>query len=268
MSKKQKIMRAVVVFVSFGLIITLFGFVGNKKGNARITSVSIQIDNSEEVRFLNETEVNTLLAERNLKTIGASNNQLEPSRMEQAIRAHPAVKTANVYAGFDGVLHIEIEQRKPIVRVLDLFNNSYYIDEEGNYFPTIDRFTCRVPVATGFITDRFHTRNMKISEVMANDSLADLGVTDDIYTYMALIHRDDFLLALTEQLYVNFDGEIELIPKAGPTSVLLGNAHMAENKLSRLKVFYRKGLPLVGWDTYSALNLKYKEQIICTKKPH
>jgi cell division protein FtsQ len=109
---------------------------------------------------------------------------------------------------------------------------------------------------------------MKISEVMANDSLAGLGVTDDIYTYMALIQRDKFLMALTEQLYVNFDGEIELIPKAGPTSILLGDAHMAESKLSRLKLFYRKGLPLAGWDTYSAVNLKYKEQIICTKKPH
>jgi cell division protein FtsQ len=85
---------------------------------------------------------------------------------------------------------------------------------------------------------------------------------------MRLIQRDKFLMALTEQLYVTIDKEIELIPKAGPTSILLGNADMAENKLSRLKVFYRKGLPAAGWDTYSALNLKYKDQIICTKKPH
>jgi cell division protein FtsQ len=268
MSKKQKIIRVVLLFVSFGLIVTLFGFVGNKKGNARITSVLISIDNSEEVRFLNETEIKTLLAERNIKTIGASNNELEPSKMEKAICEHPAVKTANVYAGFDGVLHIEIEQRKPIVRVLDLLNNSYYIDEDGNYFPTIERFTCRVPVATGFIADRFHTRNLNISEVIPNDSLAKVGVTDDIFTYMRLIQRDKFLMALTEQLYVTIDKEIELIPKAGPTSILLGNADMAENKLSRLKVFYRKGLPAAGWDTYSALNLKYKDQIICTKKPH
>jgi len=268
MSKKQKIMRVAGVCLAFGLIVTLFGFVGNKKGNARIASVSIQIDNSEEVRFLNETEIKTLLAERNLKTIGASNNELEPSKMEKAICEHPAVKTANVYAGFDGVLHIEIEQRKPIVRVLDLFDNSYYIDEDGNYFPTIDRFTCRVPVATGFIADRFHTRNLNISEVTANDSLAKVGVTDDIFTYMHLIQRDKFLMALTEQLYVTVDKEIELIPKAGPTSIFLGNADMAENKLARLKVFYRKGLPAAGWNTYSTLNLKYKDQIICTKKPH
>jgi cell division protein FtsQ len=268
MSKKQKIVRVAALFAFFGFIITLFGFVGNKRGNATISSVAIQIDNSEEVRFLNETEVKTILQERNLKTIGATNGKLEPSKMEQALLEHPAVKSANVYTGFDGVLHIEIEQRKPIVRVLDLLNNSYYIDKEGNYFPTLERFTCRVPVATGFITDRFHTRNMTISEVMANDSLSQTGVTDDIYTYMQLIQRDELLMALTEQLYVNVDGEIELIPKAGPTSILLGTAEQAENKLSRLKVFYRKGLPAAGWDIYSALNLKYKDQIICTKKPH
>lgn len=268
MSKWQKIIRLVGIVLLFALITTLFGFVGSKRGNAKISKLSIVIDNSQDIRFLNETEVKTILNEKNLKTIGASNNELEPFEMEKALLAHPAVKAVDAWAGFDGVLHIEIQQKKPIVRVLDLLNNSYYIDDEGNYFPTIEHFTCRVPIATGFITDRFHTRNMKISEVMANDSLAGLGVTDDIYTYMALIQRDKFLMALTEQLYINFDGEIELIPKAGPTSILLGDAHMAESKLSRLKLFYRKGLPLAGWDTYSAVNLKYKEQIICTKKPH
>lgn len=268
MSKWMKIIRLAGIVMVFAFITTLFGFVGKKRGNAKISKLSIAIDNSEEIRFINETEVTTFLKEKNLKTIGATNKECKPFEIEKAILAHPAVKSVDAWLGFDSILHIEIEQKRPIVRVLDILNTSYYIDEEGNYFPTIERFTCRVPVATGFISDQFHTRNMKVADVIANDSLASVGITDDIFTYMSLIHRDTFLLALTEQLYVNLDGEIELIPKAGPTSILLGNAHMAENKLSRLKVFYRKGLPIAGWDTYSALNLKYKEQIICTKKPH
>jgi cell division protein FtsQ len=268
MSKWQKIIRLVGIVLLFALITTLFGFVGSKRGNAKISKLAIVIDNSEDIRFLNESEVKTILNEKNLKTIGASNNELEPFEMEKALLAHPAVKAVDAWAGFDGVLHIEILQKKPIVRVLDLLGNSYYIDEEGFYFPTLETFTCRVPVATGFITDRFHTRNINVSEVISNDSLKQVSATDDIFTYMNLIRRDKLLLALTEQLYVNIDGEIELIPKAGPSSVLLGNAEMAENKLARLKVFYRKGLPSVGWDTYQALNLKYSEQIICTKKPH
>jgi cell division protein FtsQ len=268
MSKKQKIVRLTGIVLVFGLITTLFGFVGSKRGNAKISKLSIVIDNSEDIRFLNEAEVKTILIEKNLKTIGASNNELEPNKIEKALLAHPAVKSVDAWAEFDGVLHIKIQQKKPIVRVLDLLNNSYYIDADGSYFSTLESFTCRVPIATGFIVDRFHTRNMNVSEVLSNDSLKEVSVTDDIFTYMNLISRDKLLMALTEQLYVNVDGEIELIPKAGPASVLLGNAELAENKLARLKVFYRKGLPSVGWETYQTLNLKYSEQIICTKKPH
>jgi len=39
-----------------------------------------------------------------------------------------------------------------------------------------------------------------------------------------------------------------------------------EDKLTRLKLFYQKALPKVGWEKYSSINVKYRKQIICTKK--
>jgi cell division protein FtsQ len=37
-------------------------------------------------------------------------------------------------------------------------------------------------------------------------------------------------------------------------------------KLENLKLFYQKALPKVGWERYSSINLKYKNQIVCTIK--
>ena len=39
-----------------------------------------------------------------------------------------------------------------------------------------------------------------------------------------------------------------------------------EKKLENLKLFYEKAIPKVGWEKYSIINLKYKNQIVCTKK--
>ncbi|MCD7935525.1 MAG: cell division protein FtsQ, partial [Tannerellaceae bacterium] len=33
-----------------------------------------------------------------------------------------------------------------------------------------------------------------------------------------------------------------------------------------LQVFYEQAIPKVGWDKYSLINLKFKDQIVCTKK--
>ncbi len=39
-----------------------------------------------------------------------------------------------------------------------------------------------------------------------------------------------------------------------------------ETKLQNLKLFYDQAIPIVGWEKYSVISLKYKNQIVCTKK--
>jgi cell division protein FtsQ len=31
-------------------------------------------------------------------------------------------------------------------------------------------------------------------------------------------------------------------------------------------VFYKKAIPMVGWEAYSSINLKFKGQIVCVKR--
>ena len=48
--------------------------------------------------------------------------------------------------------------------------------------------------------------------------------------------------------------------------VYLGKLENFEDKLARLKEFYKKGLNRVGWNKYSRINLEFNNQIICTKR--
>ena len=68
------------------------------------------------------------------------------------------------------------------------------------------------------------------------------------------------------KIYVADNGEVELVPRVGEHTVLLGTPTRVEEKLARLKEFYTEGLNKVGWNKYSALNLKYDNQVICKKK--
>ena len=52
----------------------------------------------------------------------------------------------------------------------------------------------------------------------------------------------------------------------GSHKIILGSAHDLEKKFEKLKVFYRKGLEKVGWDRYQTINLKFENQVVCTKR--
>jgi cell division protein FtsQ len=64
------------------------------------------------------------------------------------------------------------------------------------------------------------------------------------------------------------DKEIEMIPKLGADAILIGDKTNLKEKLRKLKLFYLKGLPQSGWKEYALINLKFHDQLICTKTTH
>ncbi len=59
---------------------------------------------------------------------------------------------------------------------------------------------------------------------------------------------------------------LELIPRAGNHTVVLGELDGTEReRLENLRLFYRRTLWHEGWEAYSVINIKYQNQIVCTK---
>ncbi len=60
--------------------------------------------------------------------------------------------------------------------------------------------------------------------------------------------------------------QIELIPRAGDHTIVLGELDgTEEERLAGLKIFYRRALWHEGWEAYTTVNIKYRNQIVCTK---
>ena len=57
-----------------------------------------------------------------------------------------------------------------------------------------------------------------------------------------------------------------MAPKIGDHVIELGSPDDLDSKFDNLLAFYRKGMPRAGWDTYSKISLKFKDQVVCTKK--
>jgi cell division protein FtsQ len=55
------------------------------------------------------------------------------------------------------------------------------------------------------------------------------------------------------------------VPLIGDQKIILGNARRLENKFDRLKTFYKKAMPYVGWQQYRSINLKFNGQVVCKR---
>ena len=64
----------------------------------------------------------------------------------------------------------------------------------------------------------------------------------------------------------NRNQEFEIIPRVGAHQILLGNAENLELKFRNLKILYEEGLAYEGWNKYEIINLKYNNQVICSKR--
>ena len=52
----------------------------------------------------------------------------------------------------------------------------------------------------------------------------------------------------------------------GNHKIVFGGVENLESKFEKLMFFYKKGLNKTGWNEYSEINLKYKDQVVCTKR--
>lgn len=263
---KKIISIAIWSFFIAVLVISL-GFSGSQLKKVKCKEIIVQIVDTTGYSFVEEKDINELLNQKGFKIIDNNIESFPLNKIETALRNHPSVKSAEVYNTFDGILHIDIEQRNPVLRIINENNESYYIDNEGALFPLSEKYTARVLVANGFINEPYNIHYKKnIEQIKEKDSLLRKYMVDDLFTLAKFINSNYFYNSLIEQIYINSNKEIELVPKIGNFTILLGNTEDLKNKFENLKAFIQIGLSREGWDKYETINIKYKNQVVCTKK--
>ncbi len=88
---------------------------------------------------------------------------------------------------------------------------------------------------------------------------------NNLYRLGMFIMKNDFLKALIEEVYVNKNGEFELIPRLRNQLIIFGTTENMNEKFERLMIFYKKGLSITGWQRYNVINIKFRNQVICSK---
>ena len=223
------------------LMVFLYAFSSARNNSRKITQLDIKFK-SENNLFITRNNVSKLLIQNEEPVTNLRKEVLALNRLESALNLNPMIKKAQVYVDIEGTLIAEIEQKKPIARVYT--NASYYIDDEGSYMPLSSNYSARVPLVTGFV---------------------EKNKLDNIFKIAKKITEDEFLKKHIVEIRQNEDQTIELKLRNREFKVQLGSLTKLDKKISNLKAFYKKALKDKIVDTYTIVNLKFDNQVVCTK---
>jgi len=188
-------------------------------------------------------------------------SEINTEKINNEIKKNPYIDKTNVKISINGKLKIRIIQKNPIVRVINKKNQNMFIDIKGDIITHKPNHPLRLLIANGNINEIYKNKTN------INNSKYKKTKTYKIYYLAKHIKENKFLNSQIQQIYINSKtGDIELLPYVGEHTIVFGDIDNTEEKLEKLIIFYKKGLRNIDWNKYKTLNLKYKHQVVCSKK--
>lgn len=264
MSKLKKMIRPIGIAAAIIGVVLALGFVERTADRAPITDLEVTVLEAEGMHFIDEVAVKHEVLDQGIAVMGAATGAVDVTGIEERLKSIPSVAKAEVYHTLDGKLHARVQPRVPVVRVYNMDGGSFYIDKEGWTMPLSPSYTARVLVVTGQLNEPGATHG--VYSVYATDSLQRACRSDDIHRLAMFINEDPLWCALIDQVVVTPQGEFELIPRIGPSRVLLGDGSALPERFGKLRIFYEKGIPKADWRRYGRIDLRFADQIVCTKR--
>lgn len=260
----KKWVKRIAWIVFICSVLVFISFTQNTQDALVVDKPEIIIHVDGENAFLTKDELYIRLKRKGFIFPNQANKDLKTAIIEDYIRSMSEVKDVKVFTNLGKEWKIEVNVRKPIARIFNIYDENFYLDEDGVIMKSSDLHTARVVVVTGNIKDRISSKNVK--EIINNDTLKSIQNLDEVYRISNYVCNDPLMQSLIGQIHLKKNGDFVLIPLIGGQKIIFGSAFTDEEvkeKFNKLKIFYKEAIPFEGWNKYEEISLKYKKQIVC-----
>lgn len=226
-------------------------YVYTQRENVRCNAIVVTIS-PDSPRFMDEQEISEMIEKSGEPTIGHRLFDINIEKLEAKLNTYSTLKNVEIYRkpeshglSFRGKLIVNLGERTPVLRIKSSAED-YYLARDGIQIPVSSKYIERIVIATGSFPDDTIKSNL-------------LKMTD-------WINQDEFWKAQIEQILIQPNGELLLIPQVGDYIIEFGKPEDYLSKFRNLKAVYQQGFKNFGWNKYKAISVKYQNQVVCTKK--
>ena len=223
-------------------LVLLYGFSSTRNLEKKVSIINIKFEEKNS-KFLTNTMVNKLLIQNDQTVEKLQKSVIDLYGLENQVNDNPYVKKSSVFLTINGTLNSIVKQRNPIARIVTK-DNSYYIDEEGVKMPLSAIYSARVLLISGFNEE---------------ESLR------EIVNLVTVILKDEFLKKELIGIHKFENEEYQFAVRSGDYKIDFGKSINIDVKFKKLKAFYSKVFLDKTIHQYKTVNIKYHNQVVCTK---
>ncbi len=236
--------RFLKIGICFTLLILMLNFSIERFEKSPINSFRIAIPDETELGFINENNIKESFGQLFPAQENTIIEQLSVKQIEKELKKNPYADSVNVFLDQNKNLNFYILQKEPIIRV-NTGREVYYLTANEEELPISNQFSLPTLMVEGNVKKEEHSSLIALYSLINEDKLLKkhiVGVKKlKDNSFILLVNVDDFVIEL-------------------------GDLTRMEEKFKNLKAFYQQYLNHVGWDQYQQISVKYKNQIVATKK--
>lgn len=231
--------RLALIFIA---LIFLYSFGNQKNKNRNVYKSNINFI-GKNTSFVQKEMVNKLLIENKIDLKTIKKLEVDLNNLEKTVSNHPMIEKSEVYVSVDGILNVSVTQKSPVARVFNT-QGSFYIDKYGNPMPLSENYTARVPILTGDLNKKNKNSITKL---------------------LNTIYKDDFLRKNIIAIEIQENNNIIMKNRNFNYVLDFGKTINVEKKFKNYKAFFQKAEKDSVLFKYKKINLKYTQQVVCTK---
>lgn len=230
------------IVLAIFLIVTVL-FANRMAAEAPCRAVAITVEDNAMARFVTPDDINSELSDIRSAAETMLASQVNLRQIEDKLRAIPNIETANCYRRGDDVISIDVVPMVPVARIFDS-HGSYYVNADGKRLTANRSYRIDAPVVEG----DFDGHEQELVPLVR---------------LIAQITADPSWNALVSSVKVDpRSRDIILVPSFTGHLINFGDAGAAPDKFKRLAAFYRKVLPVKGWNHYDTISVKFAGQVV------
>lgn len=210
-----------------------------------ISAIDVSIDGKGNVASITEESVMEVLKGYPQAIVGQQVNAVNTLSVAEFLRKFNSFESVDCMITTQDHLKVRVVPMVPAIRVFD-GEQSYYVNKDGKSMASIPGFHVDVPVVRGHFSN-----NLKPEYVLP---------------VVKFVETDSLLYNLVGMIEVKDARNILLVPKIKGHVINIGDTTRLPEKREAIVTAYRKILPFKGWETYDTISVKFKGQIVATRR--